>query len=265
MRSGSPLVEQNLSGRDRLTGQQPREAVKGFDMETGLPDVLSSDGEYIFMRDLAFNAQLEPAPGVLRRHLFSPTGFLDNTWWHRSYWLLGEQFQAGWGGWHQVGNQVPAGRLLCFDDERIVGFGRNFYPKGNAGQWKTGEYYRTFSAEKVPTAVENAPATDRRGRPIPPRTQVQYHWDLPSTCEARALLLADQHVVVAGPLGPTHASVTAFEGHEGIVMQRVDATTGELLQTIGLDEMPVVDGMIAARGQVFLATELGSVLAFRQE
>ena len=31
-------------------------------------------------------------------HLFSATGFLDDTWWHRTYWQYGVWFRGGFGG-----------------------------------------------------------------------------------------------------------------------------------------------------------------------
>ena len=34
-------------------------------------------------------------------HLFTPTGFLDDNWMHRSYWVWGKYWSSGAGG---VGN-----------------------------------------------------------------------------------------------------------------------------------------------------------------
>ena len=60
--------------------------------EACLPDILSSDGTWVFMRHARFDMKgkrfvdKRRDPGVV--HLFSPTGFLDDSWWHRTYWQV---------------------------------------------------------------------------------------------------------------------------------------------------------------------------------
>ena len=34
--------------------------------------------------------------------LFCPTGFLDDTWFHRTYWMYGKTFASGWNGYTQT-------------------------------------------------------------------------------------------------------------------------------------------------------------------
>jgi hypothetical protein len=60
-------------------------------------------------------------------HLFSPNGFLDDTWWHRTYWMWGTSMSSGYGGWPRSATRVPAGRILAFDDHAVYGFGRDLY------------------------------------------------------------------------------------------------------------------------------------------
>jgi hypothetical protein len=57
-------------------------------------------------------------------HLFSPTGFLDDIWWHRSYWVFGRVWKSGAGGYFQAGRVNPAGRPMVFDDTTVYGYGR---------------------------------------------------------------------------------------------------------------------------------------------
>ena len=76
-RTGKKLSETVISDLDE-SGRQPEETIKGFEMDGALPDVLSCDGDSIYMRHLRFDKeghlQKEPA-----KHLFCPTGFLDDT------------------------------------------------------------------------------------------------------------------------------------------------------------------------------------------
>ena len=101
-------------------GEQPEEP-RPFEMPGALPDILSSDGELIYMQHRAFDRRTleerEPKP-----HLFSPAGFLDGTWWHRTYWIFGTHFYSGYIGWFFAGREVPAGKILAFDEGRVYGF-----------------------------------------------------------------------------------------------------------------------------------------------
>jgi len=259
--TGQQQYEFCVSGRDPETGEQPKSAVKGFDMPGGLPDVLSGDGTFLYMRDLKFDRQcVQQAEGGL--HLFSPTGYLDDSWWHRSYWIYGSRFVAGWGGWWQVGNQVPSGRLLVFDDASIYGFGRSFYPAGNAGQWNKGEYYHVFATSKDQPTAPRPKTGKRRGRPPGDRTLVEFQWSKRAEVEARALLLAGKTLFLAGPIGETHQSTDAFQGREGIRMQAISTADGSMLAEYELDSLPVFDGMAVADGRLLLVTKDGQVRCF---
>jgi outer membrane protein assembly factor BamB len=265
VRTGEVVAESVVSGRDPETGEQPKDVIEGFDMPGGLPDVLSSDGEFVYMRDLKFDQQCQSCEGG-GMHLFSPTGFLDETWWHRSYWLWGPEFKSGWPGWHQAGNTYPAGRLMVFNDQTIYGFGRSFYPKGNAGQWGTGEEYRLYSATK---ALKEPPAPQskevRRGRKPYPESRVQYKWSETIEPEARAMVLAGETLFVAGPHGETHQSLPAYLGEQGISLQAISTKNGKAVTTYELASLPVLDGMAAAGGRLYLATKDGRVTCFAGE
>ena len=78
-------------------------------MPGALPDVLSCDGDSLFMRHRRFDLNGVPQEASVD-HLFSAAGFLDDTWWHRTYWLVGKLMTTNYGGWPNVGNRVPAGK-----------------------------------------------------------------------------------------------------------------------------------------------------------
>jgi hypothetical protein len=92
---------------DMETGTEPP-VTSSFEMDGALPDILSSQDGMVFMRHRTFDkeslSQREPAP-----HLYSPTGYLDDNWWHRTYWVYGEDTKSGYGGWWQSGNKLPCG------------------------------------------------------------------------------------------------------------------------------------------------------------
>jgi len=124
--TGRLLSETVVDHRDPKTGFQAKESIHGTDMPGALPDVLSCDGSSLYLRhlrfDLAGRVQESNVP-----HLFSAAGFLDDSWWHRTYWLVGTMMGTNYGGWPIVGSRVPAGRLLVPDGNTVYGFGRNQY------------------------------------------------------------------------------------------------------------------------------------------
>ena len=161
-------IDENLPGTD--TPMQSKIAT--LQMPVGLTDVLSSDGKYVYMRsqrfDLEGNRQeIGPVSGSPQAqgaaqsgegvHLFSPTGFLDGTWFHRSYWVYGKSFAGGHSGYHQAGKFAPSGRLLVFDDKNVYGFGR----KPQYYKWTTTIEHQLFSADKKAPEVKAAAATKR--------------------------------------------------------------------------------------------------------
>ncbi len=144
-------------------GKTIQDYVSWLNMPTALPDVLSSDGKLVYMRSQPFQLDgsrlpleamprgedadqgaPQPVQNAEHAHLFCPTGFLDDTWWHRTYWLYGSTFVSGWSGYYLSGKVAPAGRLLVTDDENVYGFGR----KPQYYRWTTPIEHQLFRADK---------------------------------------------------------------------------------------------------------------------
>jgi len=125
-KTGKVLSEKRIDHRDPKTSEEPRQVVRGTHMSGALPDVLSSDGTSVYMRHMRFDANGEVQERNVP-HLFSSVGFLDDSWWHRTYWQFGTSMGSGYGGWPRTGNRVPAGRLLVCDGDSVYGSGRDLY------------------------------------------------------------------------------------------------------------------------------------------
>ncbi len=158
--TGAKLSETILDDKDPETGENLQVHVKGLNMTVGLPDVLSSDGKNVYLRSMPFDKE-----GIQKRvayvdvkeqrgedaHLFSPTGFLDDTWWHRTYWVYGRSMASGAGGYYQAGRVTPAGRIMVLDDENIYGFGR----KPQYYKWTTPlEHHLFATSREIPEFVQ---------------------------------------------------------------------------------------------------------------
>ena len=210
-------------------------------------------------------------------HLFSGIGFLDDTWFHRGYWQYGKSIASGANFWFQAGRRVPAGRLLVFDDALVYGFGR----KPQYFRWSTPLEFHVFAVEKTALTEPLTSAAARRGRPDKcsiPRTKLTYEWSREAPLQARAIVLANETLFLAGPpdvldeqevfkrpgdpaLRPRlDRQVAALEGAMGGLLWAVSAANGHKLAEYKLESMPVFDGMAAADGRLYISGTDGTVL-----
>jgi hypothetical protein len=235
-------------------------------------------------------------------HLFSPTGFLDDSWWHRSYWVYGRSFAQGAGGWPVAGRFAPGGRLLVFDDATVYGFGR----RPDHYKWTTPLEYHFFAASKQPQTVvakPNPEAAKKRAAMTPEQlaaakakraakgakadaqaaanvTQIRYQWSEPLPLFVRAMLMSGDKLFIAGPpdivdeedafarwgdaevLARLREQSEILQGRKGASLWAVSAKDGKKLAEYQLDTLPVFDGMAAANQRLYLVTTDGRVLCF---
>lgn len=177
--TGEVLGETIMDQNDPHTGEHLQTHIKTLQMPVGLPDILSSSGGYIYMRSQKFDLageRLEIGPhsgdaaeqggtqAGAEGHLFAPMSFLDDTWFHRSYWVYGRSFAGGHNGYYQAGKHTPSGRILVFGKDKVYGFGR----KPEYLKWTTTMEHQLFSAPLEspdrPTSVTSA--EKRRGEPV---------------------------------------------------------------------------------------------------
>ncbi len=159
--TGKLVKETLIDDRDPETGSDLQDRLQTLQMSTGLADILSSDGQYIYMRSQQFDTNgnrigLGPHSGDAAKqgavqsgsttHLFAPMGFLDETYFHRAYWVYGRSFAGGHNGYYQAGKYAPAGRLLVSDGKDVYGFGR----KPQYLKWTTTIEHQLFSTSKEP-------------------------------------------------------------------------------------------------------------------
>jgi len=159
--TGELLDEDVLDDKDPETGKNLQTRLKVLQMPVGLSDILSSDGKYRYMRSQPFDAEgkrIDLGPysadfagqGSVQRgetaHLFAPMGFLDDTYFHRAYWVYGRAFAGGHAGYYQAGKYAPSGRLLVHDDENVYGFCR----KPQYYRWTTIIEHHLFRTGKEP-------------------------------------------------------------------------------------------------------------------
>lgn len=291
-KTGRKLSEVVMDENDPYTKTNLQSHIKGLNMPVALPDILSSDGRYVYMRTLAFDmegkrkqigyTEVREQQGD-DRHLFSPTGLLDDTMWHRTYWEYGRAFASGAGGYYQAGRVTPAGRILVFDDQNVYGYGRRW----QYYRWTTPLEFHLFATSKNPEqirmGVEPPKKLKKDGKPKgnmtgSPLTRFGYAWSDELAVQATAMALADKTLFVAGPpdvIDEEQAvkalndpeikkklaeQEAALEGKRGALLAAVSATNGKKLAAYRLDSAPIFDGLAAANGRLYLSTLDGKVI-----
>ncbi|HEC02978.1 MAG TPA: hypothetical protein ENI81_05520, partial [Phycisphaerales bacterium] len=294
-KTGRKLSETGVHSLDPKTGEQPP---GGVDLRGVLNDILAVSGGSVYMRHLKIDFETGDDLQIGPPHLFAPVGFLDDNWWHRSYWIFGSDpvcmppvNESGWQIWPRVGNMVPSGRILSIGEELVFGYGRDRYPGGFLGQIRGGEKYHLFATEKK--ALEPLPSykdkqhlrsygsgkelglkvtgrDKQHGAPSLHRNV----WSRPSPIFVRALVLADTTLFIAGPPEPDDTrrsemtledadkAEAAFLGRQGASLYAVAAADGRQLAQYELESPPVFDGMIAAHGRLFVSLQNGSLVCY---
>jgi len=237
-----------------------------LDMEGAKNDVLSCDGNHVFMRHWAFDLQGKSV-GQDINHLFSPTGFLDTSWFRRTYWLYGNVYVSGAQGWARAGNVRPSGRIMSLDDDHIYGFGRDKYPPspGNAHQmYLQGEREMLFATARTSGDIVAEDAPKGKAVSLGPDS---YKWMMPADIQVRAMVLAgvgtEKRLIVAGAKGDWVTSQQALEGKLGSILRMISPEDGSTIREIVLPGLPVFDGMAVAHGKVFLSMADGAVVCFQ--
>jgi outer membrane protein assembly factor BamB len=289
-RTGRKLSETILDDKDPKTGENLQVHIERLNMPVALPDILSSDGKYVYMRSLPFDLEgkrkfVTYVPVKEQQgddlHLFCPTGFLDDSLWHRTYWGYGRAWASGAGGYHQAGRVIPAGRPLVFDDEKVYGYGRlwQYY------RWTTPLEFHFFAAKKQPEIVKAGTerkaikkAGKRVGSRSVPITRFVTDWSNDVSVQINSMVLTENAIFAAGPpdVADEEESVktlldpktqkklaeqsAAFEGKRGALLVAVSRDNGEKLAAYRLDFVPRFDGLIAANGRLYVSTLGGEVL-----
>ena len=242
-----------------------------------LPDVLSAGRESVYLRSARFDLDLARQKDDVP-HLWSSVGFLDDSWWHRTYWQIGTSMGSGWGGWPKAGQRVPAGRLLVTDGSRVFGFARNQYDIPGAhlgidasgvwgpigaqqGRWT---FYHLFGR-----ALESEAGKQSRRKPDS-EAAGKAGWTRRVPVLVQAMVLAGETLFVAGPPDkvdeiphqPARVDplAEALEARRGGTLAAVSSADGKTLADYELNSPPVFDGMAAAEGRLYLSTKMGEIV-----
>jgi len=232
-----------------------------FSMRGALTDVMVSDGESIFMRQLRFDGRLVQQEEK-RPHLFSTSRLLDDTEHNRSYWVLGtgdfSRTPVAYPWIVKSSLAVPYGVMLAFDERTVWGVHR----EEKKGQRLS---YTVFASARPDASDAETLLPDfaaRSGQKNPAADL----WKVDLPLRPRAMLRGGEHLFVAGTSGPADPErapspgIAALEGEEHGLLQIVACSDGATLGRMRLASPPVWDGMASSREKLYLPLTDGSVV-----
>ena len=275
--TGKLLSWNVFSNIDPKTEKQTGPPERKFDSDGADSDILSSDGESIFMNYMRLDKSGKRLDPTIK-HLFSPTGLVNGEkWFVRTYWTIAADVEgAGYGGWQKTSVDNPSGRILCFDGENVYGYGRKTLAGGRAGH--RCDDYVLFAMRREPGSAETADTKKKpRGLLRKNNRRKNFIWALKFPLIVRAIAATRGTIVVAGPpdLGKKNPkgaeplafenpkkALEAFEGDLGACIQLVSAKDGAKIDEAKLDAPPVFDGISIADGKIFVSLKNGKIACF---
>ncbi|MHC4116602.1 MAG: outer membrane protein assembly factor BamB family protein [Planctomycetota bacterium] len=316
--TGNLLSENVMDTRVPGTDKHLEDLLMGKHMPVSMPDILSSDGKYVYMKSQTFTTdgkrvRIKPQRPDTQYdeevHLFSPISFLDDAWHQRTYLIYGRAAGEGWAEFQFPPKRVPCGRVMCIDEENAYSYGRDLELLCNTSVSE----YRLFSAGKIPTRKVGIPRLEGGKKlgggnewpkvkypidkplasnsvnwhqlakqPKDKLSALDYNWihEEPDVM-AKAMVLANDKLFIAGPRDVADekelwgrsneklyqqkmaAQAAWFKGTHGGYMQVFSKKDGTKLAERKLDYLPAFDGLVAAKGRLYMATQCGSVVCYK--
>jgi outer membrane protein assembly factor BamB len=191
-------------------------------------------------------------------HLATTGGFLDDTWFNRTFWM----YSNLWPGWYHAHRGAKSGQLLVVGPQRT--YALQAYPTRNRQSplFKPDDkgYLLVVDSNDTEPVLDELTRGATKGmgytRLKPP---VWFDW---VPVRIRGMVLAGKSLFVAGPPDAIDAAdpMASFEGRMGAVLRAYSAADGTMLAEQKLDAPPVFDGLIAAEGRLFLSTTDGRLI-----
>ncbi len=254
--TGALVTRRRISHRDPKTGHEPQEVIRGVIMPGAIPDVLASDGSSIFMRHQRFDFEGNSLKQDVD-HLYSSAGFLDDTWWHRTYLQFGREMRGGYGGWTSAGKTHISGRALVKNENLAFGFGRKDYTQTGSHLGLQSEYH-LFAAD-VKASLSTTGGKKKKGGK--PGAKVKYIWSQSIPFYPRAMLLAGDTLFLAGP--SEIADFSSIDPRGKVCLWAVSAKDGTRLAEYQLDTVPVYDSFASCHNRLFFTTLDGRVACWK--
>jgi outer membrane protein assembly factor BamB len=207
-----------------------------------LPDVMQSDGNAIYMRDVAFNLNLENnnIPGQKKAlRIRAKSGLLDDSYFKRTPWLFSSQ----------ASTNTPSsgyGRLIVHDK-------------------KTAFFVRMFDTLRgLDPTVFFTPAQKGYLLFAMDKESGKQTWAQRIPVRVRTMVSTDELLLTAGPPDVIDSKdpLGAFEGRKGGLLNVFNKLNGQKLAEYKLNSPPVFNGAAVANGKLYISMKNGTLVSF---
>jgi len=173
---------------------------------------------------------------------------------------------------------VPSGRIMVFDNTTVYGYQDETVAKQQSD-------VGMFSMSKQPKFGKSERRSNRKATQTP--APLVYDWRSPTSLYPNAIVLAGDTIFLAGPprfdeektgafletnktddyapVPMLQKALDTFEGRRGAVLLAVNKTDGQKISEHKLDASPIFDGLIAAKGNLYMSTKSGTVVCMVEE
>jgi len=259
--SGKEISLSVLNEIDPTTGKNLQDKVTEQTLPPALPDILSSDGKFIYLRSQRFDMDcrrpeikasskksgnlfaIQKGPTA---HLFARGGFLEDAGFHRTFWTYGKVDFGGAQGDGNVSPYTPTGTIMAFNDTDVLGY---------SGRFKGGTIKDAlFSIPKTP----QAPA------------QLKYNWTKKCPIEMDAMAVAGKVLFAAGATADSNPELLAAAGEvlfaagaaadSNPKLLAYTIEDGQLLSELPLPAPPAFNGMAVGQSRLYLTLKDGSIV-----
>jgi outer membrane protein assembly factor BamB len=196
-------------------------------------------------------------------HLFTTSGFLDTTFFNRTYWM----YSPTWPGFNHSNLAPKSGQLLVIGPENTYAlkvYTSRYTLSPKLDPETKGYLLVADDNDNHPTLDPRAWAKDKGmgfSRGAPPK----WHRWLP--VRVRAMALGGKTLVTCGPPDVVKEDdpMAAFEGRLGSELWTFSVADGKTIGQFKLDESPIFDGLIVANNCLYLCTEQGAIVCMSGE
>ncbi|MEA3367472.1 MAG: PQQ-binding-like beta-propeller repeat protein, partial [Planctomycetota bacterium] len=199
-----------------------------------LADIPATDGADVFIRQMKVAA----SDGRRGPHLYTTGGYLDPSWFNRTFW--------------KAGKARTSGVMVLGTD---VAYGVEVYPsRSRETVFRPGT--KPYRLRCLPLKVPSGRQKGKKRREPAPRWEQRVDIRITAMVRAGKTLFAAGSPDLVDPKDP-HG---AWEGRKGGVLAAFDTADGKELARYNLAAPPVWDSLAAAGGRLYVATRDGRIL-----